>query len=383
MKVKRIAVLGSTGSIGRQALDVVLNNKDKLQIVALAAGNNVELLAEQIQKFTPGIVAVASSEDALKLKKLLTDSFNFEVTYGQEGLEEVAAFDECDVVLNAVTGTVGLTPTLKAIEAGKDIAIANKETLVAAGHLVMEAAREKGVNIYPVDSEHSAIWQCIKNDDKSVSKIILTASGGPFRQMSILEMESVTREMALNHPNWNMGNKITIDSATLMNKGLEVIEARWLFDIDFDHIEVVVHPQSIVHSMVEFVDGSVIAHLGIPDMRIPIQYALSYPERWTNDLPKLKLSKIKQLTFEDPDYEKFPCLKLAYQAGITGGTMPAVLNAANEVAVNRFLNNEIKFTDIYKIVSKVMSKHTAVFNPDLKQILDADKWAREEAKILC
>jgi len=379
--VKRVAVLGSTGSIGCQTLDIIFKNPNRLEVVALAAGNNIKKLVEQVYKFNPKIVSVAAKKDAEELKKLLNGS-NINITYGELGLKEIAAFDECDVLLNAVTGTFGLLPTLKAIEAGKDIAIANKETLVAAGQLVMETARKKGVNIFPVDSEHSAIWQCIKDDEKSVSKIILTASGGPFRQMSLADMESVTPEMALKHPNWSMGNKITIDSATLMNKGLEVIEARWLFDIDFDNIEVVVHPQSIVHSMVEFVDGSVIAHLGIPDMRIPIQYALSYPERWVNNLAKLKLTEIKQLTFEEPDYDRFPCLELAYEAGKIGGTMPAVLNAANEIVVNKFLNNTIKLTDIYDIVSRIMAKHDVIKKPTLDQILDADRWAREETKKL-
>jgi 1-deoxy-D-xylulose-5-phosphate reductoisomerase len=293
----------------------------------------------------------------------------------------VATCSAADTVLTAVTGTVGLLPTIKAIEAGKDIALANKETLVAAGGLVMSKIAEKGVKLLPVDSEHSAIWQCLNGEPKeTVSKLILTASGGPFRQATKSEMVNITPEMALKHPNWNMGSKITIDSATLMNKGLEVLEAHWLFNIDLTDIEVVVHPQSIIHSMVEFRDGSVMAQLGIPDMRTPIQYALSYPSRWPNKLPRLDLLSAAQLTFEAPDLERFPCLGLAYQAGKKGGTMPAVLNAANEVAVARFLNNDINFLDIPRILNAMMEKHQVMDNPDLDDILAADRWAREMAK---
>ena len=278
--MKHVAIIGSTGSIGCQALDVAANNSDKIKIVALAAGNNVALLIKQINRFNPVVVAVRDAVDAQKIQKTLGVNHQTAVLYGQAGLIAVATCNEADTVLTAVTGTVGLLPTIKAIVAGKDIALANKETLVAAGKLVMEMAQKQGVNLYPVDSEHSAIWQCLQQQPPAaLSKIILTASGGPFRAMSLAEMPSITPQQALKHPNWTMGSKITIDSATLMNKGLEVIEARWLFDIDFDAVDVVVHPQSIIHSMVEFVDGSIIAHLGIPDMRTPIQYALSYPER--------------------------------------------------------------------------------------------------------
>lgn len=378
--MRNVSILGSTGSIGRQALDVALKNPDKIKIAALAAGSNVELLAEQIKKFQPKVASVASEEYAFKLKNLLGSHKSTEILYGNEGLITTATCSEADVVLTAVTGTVGLVPTLKAIEAGKDIALANKETLVAAGKLVMDRVYAKGVKLYPVDSEHSAIWQCLCSEPKkSISKLILTASGGPFRNFPSEELGSVTPEMALKHPNWNMGSKITIDSATLMNKGLEVIEARWLFDVDFNSIQVVVHPQSIVHSMVEFKDGSIIAHLGIPDMRIPIQYALSYPQRWPNDLPKLDLLSVQKLTFEPPDLNKFPSLKLAYQAGITGGTLPAVMNAANEIAVARFLKNEIGFMEIPATVSRVMERHQVISSPDLDEILEADRWAREEA----
>ncbi|MBM7854429.1 1-deoxy-D-xylulose-5-phosphate reductoisomerase [Desulfohalotomaculum tongense] len=378
--MKNVSIIGSTGSIGRQALDVAACNTDKINIVALAAGSNIELLLEQIHKFKPRLVSVASRTNAEKLKQLLGDNKVPEIMYGTEGLIAVAAYSDADIVLTAVTGTVGLLPTLKAIEAGKDIALANKETLVAAGRLVMEKAAAKGVNLYPVDSEHSAIWQCLNSEPRrSVSKLILTASGGPFRNFPREKMPFITPEMALKHPNWEMGHKITIDSATLMNKGLEVIEAKWLFGVRFEEVQVVVHAQSIIHSMVEFVDGSVIAHLGIPDMRIPIQYALSYPHRWPNHLPRLDLLSVQQLTFEPPDLDRFPCLKLAYQAGSTGGTMPAVLNAANEVAVTRFLKGEIGFMDIPATVHNVMEKHRVISNPELDDILAADRWAREEA----
>jgi len=299
---------------------------------------------------------------------------------GEKGLLEVATSPEAQVVLTAVTGSLGIKPTLAAIQAGKDIALANKETLVAAGELVTEMAKEKGISIFPVDSEHSAIWQCLNGEnEKNIRRIILTASGGPFREMDIKEMKNVTVEMALNHPNWNMGRKITIDSATLMNKGLEVIEARWLFGVDFEKIDVVIHPQSIIHSMVEFLDGSVIAQLGLPDMYLPIQYALSYPERWENKLKRLDFNAIGQLTFERPDEERFRCLALAYQAGRCGGTMPVVLNAANEVAVGAFLDRKIGLLDIPRIVELVMNQHEVVNQPDLEAILSADRWARKKA----
>jgi 1-deoxy-D-xylulose-5-phosphate reductoisomerase len=381
--VKYLAIIGSTGSIGCQALDVAENNPDKVKVVALAAGSNIELLQKQAQKFKPEIVSVSNEADAIKLKTLLDYDTAPEIYYGTDGLVAVATCNTANIVLTAVTGTVGLLPTIKAIEAGKDIALANKETLVAAGNLVIDKIKAKGVNLFPVDSEHSAIWQCLNGEpQKALSKLILTASGGPFRQTDRQDMINITPERALKHPNWSMGSKITIDSATLMNKGLEVIEARWLFDVDFSNIDVVVHAQSIIHSMVEFVDGSVIAHLGVPDMRIPIQYALSYPERWPNTLPKLDLIKVGQLTFEQPDMERFPCLKLAFEAGAIGGTMPAVLNAANEIAVARFLNKDVGFLDIPVIISMVMEKHRVVTDPGLEDILTADQWARDVAKII-
>ncbi|WP_031514411.1 1-deoxy-D-xylulose-5-phosphate reductoisomerase [Desulfofalx alkaliphila] len=378
--MKKVSIIGSTGSIGCQALDVAYNNPDKIKIVGLSAGKNIELLIKQVKEFQPKVVSVSSVEHAGLLQKEFGASKGIDIYHGSEGLLAVAGCEDADIVLTAVTGTVGLAPTLKAIESGKDLALANKETLVAAGPLVMAEAGARGVKIYPVDSEHSAIWQCLNGEDtKALSRLILTASGGPFRNLPQKEMDAITPEQALKHPNWNMGSKITIDSATLMNKGLEVIEARWLFDVDFDKVDVLVHPQSIVHSMVEFIDGSVMAHLGIPDMRIPIQYALSNPHRWPNNLPKLDLMQVAHLTFERPDLDRFPCLKLAYQAGRIGGTMPAVLNAANEVAVERFLRKEIAFTDIPKTVSRVMEKHQRVASPTLEDILQADRWAREAA----
>lgn len=381
--MKHLSIIGSTGSIGCQALDVAEQNPDKIKIVALAAGYNLEVFYPQILKYQPQVVSVADERTATELKTLLAGKISTEILYGTEGLVAVATCGEADTVLTAVSGTVGLLPTVKAIEAGKDIALANKETLVAAGQLVMNKAAEKGVNLLPVDSEHSAIWQCLKGESpETVKKLILTASGGPFRQMPKAEMKNITPEMALKHPNWNMGSKITIDSATLMNKGLEVLEAHWLFNIALTNIEVLVHPQSIIHSMVEYNDGSVMAQLGIPDMRIPIQYALSYPSRWPSKLPSLDLLSTSQLTFEKPDLDRFPCLALAYQAGKIGGTMPAVLNAANEVAVAQFLGKHIGFMDIPRIINTVMERHQVINNPDLDHILAVDLWARETAQDL-
>lgn len=379
--MKYLSIIGSTGSIGRQALDVARNNPENIKVVALAAGRNIELLAEQIIEFKPLVVSVSDLRHAEKLSGMLGGPKKPEILFGEEGLIAVAGCEKATVLLTAVTGTVGLMPTVKAIEAGKDIALANKETLVAAGEIVMEKVKQHGVNLYPVDSEHSAIWQCLNGENRAdLKRIILTASGGPFRGLTTAEMKNITPEQALKHPNWNMGSKITIDSATLMNKGLEVIEAHWLFNLDFEHIDVLVHPQSIIHSMVEYADGTVIAQLGIPDMRIPIQYALSYPQRWPNELPRLDLLSIGQLTFEAPDMDNFPCLRLAYHAGKLGGTMPAVMNAANEVAVWRFLKGEIGFLAIPRTVQAVMEKHQNIARPKLDDILNADRWARETAQ---
>lgn len=375
-----IAILGSTGSIGRQALDVVRRFPERFKVVALAAGRNWPLLLEQIKEFHPRLAALAGKSEARELRENIPGGLKVELIYGDEGLQAAATFPDADVVLTAVTGTVGLPPTVAALKAGKDIALANKETLVAAGPLIMDLAKGLKRRILPVDSEHSAVWQCLNGERPGeVAKIILTASGGPFRREPA-HLSEVTVEMALAHPNWNMGRKITIDSATLMNKGLEVIEARWLFDVDYHNIQVVIHPQSIIHSMVEYRDGSVMAQLGPPDMRIPIQYALAYPQRLANPLPRLDWHSMRDLTFEEPDLTRFPSLRLAYEAGRAGGTLPAVLNAANEVAVEAFLNERIKFTGISEIVTRVIERHTSIAAPELEEILAADQWARECAR---
>ena len=374
---KRIAVLGSTGSIGCQTLEVVEMFPEQFEITGLAAGFSLDKLAGQVAKHRPKLVSIGRKDDVSTFRAMIPDGTR--VTAGIEGMIEVAVAAEVDVVVTSITGTLGLLPTIEAIKAGKDIALANKETLVAAGELVMALVREKGVRILPVDSEHSAIFQCLNGYQQAqVSKIILTASGGPFRLKAREKLREVTVEETLKHPNWTMGKKITVDSATLMNKGLEVIEARWLFGVGFDNIDVVVHPQSIIHSMVEFVDGSVIAQMGIPDMRIPIQFALTYPDRWENNLPGLDLLSVKELSFAPPRTMDFPCLGLAFAAGRQGGTMPAVMNAANEQAVAMFLEHRIGFMDIPALVEKVMAKHTCVKKPGILEILQSDSWARQE-----
>ena len=375
---KIISVLGSTGSIGTQTLDVVSQAKN-ISIQGLTANTNIDLLEQQILQFKPIKVAVMDETKAKELKKRLQDqNIHIDVLSGIEGLREVATLKEVDTVVTSVVGMIGLIPTLEAIDKGKNIALANKETLVTAGEIVMKKAKEKGVMIYPVDSEHSAIFQCLRgNENEAISRIILTASGGPFRLKSKEALENVTVEDALKHPNWDMGQKISIDSATMMNKGLEIIEAKWLFDLDIDQIEVIVHPQSVIHSMVEFEDASMMAQLGNPDMRGPIQYALHYPHRKPSNIECLDFSKYKTLTFEEPDFIKFPCLGLALKSIKTGGTMPAVLNAANEVAVTAFLNREISFTQIPKLIHDTMKSHICINKPTLKQILDSDKWARQ------
>ncbi len=378
---KRISILGSTGSIGRQTLEVVDRFPEKFEVVALAAGSNVDEIVRQSLKYKPKLVSIGKPEDVQKIKPLVSEETI--VRFGIEGMVEAAVLEEVDVVVTSVTGTLGLLPTIEAIKAGKDIALANKETLVAAGDLVMALVKEKGVKIFPVDSEHSAIFQSLNGEKRpDVNKLILTASGGPFRNKSSKELINIRPEDALRHPNWSMGRKITIDSATLMNKGLEVIEARWLFGIDFQKIDVVIHPQSIIHSMVEFVDGSVIGQMGLPDMKLPIQYALSYPDRWENGFPKLDLLQIGKLTFERPRTEVFPALPLAFEAGRLGGTMPAVMNAANEIAVELFLAGHIGFVKIVELIENVMGKHTLIKVPDLNGILESDRWAREETKRL-
>jgi len=381
--MKRVAILGSTGSIGTQTLDVISALPQEFDIVGLATGYDLDLFATQIKHFKPEIVSVADAELAKKLTQMLGDS-DVIIGSGIDGLTAVATYAKADIVVTAVSGAIGLLPTVQAIKHGKTIALANKETLVAAGELIMDLARQYEVKILPLDSEHNAIFQCLHGEaHESIAKIILTASGGPFRTWTVEQLQQVTPAEALKHPKWKMGPKITIDSATLMNKGLEVIEAKWLFNLDYSQIEVVIHPQSVIHSMVEFCDGSILAQLGVPDMRVPIHYALTYPKRLRNELPRLKLLELSNLTFEAPDLEKFPCLELAFSIGRTGGTLPAVMNAANEIAVHEFINNNIRFTDIPIVIEKVINAHQNILKPSLDEILAADRWAREKAKIYC
>lgn len=372
--MKKIAILGSTGSIGTQTLDVIRAHSDELEVVALAAGSNKERLKEQIREFHPELVSLSDEKKAQELKEELAGEA-VEVVCGMDGLIEVAGIDSADVVVTAVVGMMGILPTMEAIRKGKDIALANKETLVTAGHLIIPMAREYGASILPVDSEHSAIFQCLQGEPKkALDKILLTASGGPFRGKSAEFLETVTLEDALNHPNWSMGPKITIDSSTMVNKGLEVMEAKWLFGVDYSQIEVVIQPQSIIHSMVQYIDGAVIAQLGTPDMRVPIEYALFYPERRSLPGDRLDFSKLSQITFEKPDYKVFRGLSLAIEAGKTGGTMPTVFNAANERAVAKFLKGEIKYTDIVRSIEKCMDAHKVSAHPDLEEILATEQW---------
>ena len=372
MKMKNIAVLGSTGSIGTQTLDVVRNNED-IRVVALSAGSNIELLEQQAREFSPEVVSVAEKKDAEKLRKKL-EGTGVKVLWGMDGLIEAAQHPSADTVVTAVVGMMGLRPTVAAINAGKDIALANKETLVTAGHIIMPLAKEKNVRILPVDSEHSAILQCLTGEDqREVSRIIITASGGPFRGRTREQMKDVSLEDALKHPNWSMGRKITIDSATMVNKGLEVIEAKWLFGLDAEDIKVIVQPQSVIHSMVEFVDGGIMAQLGTPDMRLPIQYAIYYPHRRPLPGERLDFGALKQITFEEPDFENFRGLALAFEALKTGGSMTTVYNAANELAVSRFLNREIGFLDITAMIEDSMKAHKVIENPDIEQILRTER----------
>ncbi|KEO82968.1 1-deoxy-D-xylulose-5-phosphate reductoisomerase [Tumebacillus flagellatus] len=376
---RTITILGSTGSIGTSTLDVVAGNPEEYRVAALAAGNNLDLLCRQIEQFRPELVSVATEEGAQAVKSRFGSSV--EVLVGQEGLVAVATHEAAEVVVTAVVGAAGLLPTLEALKKGKHIALANKETLVAAGHLVTDLAKHKGCALLPVDSEHSAIFQCLNGERRSdVERILVTASGGPFRDKTREEMAQATLQNALNHPNWAMGAKITIDSATLMNKGLEVIEAHWLFDMPYDQIDVLVHPESVVHSLVEFVDGSIMAQLGAPDMRVPIQYALTYPTRRPAQYKRLNLLEASSLHFRAPDLDRFPCLRYAYDAGRIGGSMPAVLNAANEVANALFRDERISFLDIERVNATVMERHDVLGNPSLEDILSADAWARATAR---
>ncbi|PKN33160.1 MAG: 1-deoxy-D-xylulose-5-phosphate reductoisomerase [Deltaproteobacteria bacterium HGW-Deltaproteobacteria-19] len=380
--MKKLSILGSTGSIGTNSLDVVRRNRDRFDVVALAAGRNLNLLKEQIAEFDPEVVSVIDDEHARRLREM-AGPIRADILSGTEGYCQCASVTGADMVLSALVGAAGLLPTIAAIEAGKDIALANKETLVTAGSLVMERVRAKGVRLLPVDSEHSAVFQCLEGQQHgAVRRIVLTASGGPFLHHSREQMAAVTPAEALKHPNWTMGRKITIDSASMMNKGLEVIEARWLFDVDYDRIDVVIHPRSIVHSMVEFRDGSILAQLGVPDMRIPIAYALTWPERIPQPGSLLDLTRAGVIEFLDPDRERFPSLELAYAAGRTGGTAPAVLNGANEVAVEAFLNGRIRFTDMAATIKEVLSSHTKEDIRTVEDVLRADRWAREEAQTI-
>lgn len=377
--MKKIAVLGSTGSIGKNTLAVVNAHSDRFQIVALAAGSNVEEMVRQAEAVRPQIISMAEREAAEKVRERIGDGIR--VVYGEEGLLEVATVAEADIVVSAIVGSRGLKPTLAAIRAGKTVGLANKETLVTAGHLVTRAAMEAGVSIIPIDSEHSAIFQCLNGERTSdVRRIILTASGGALRDWPRERMATATREQVLAHPNWSMGAKVTVDSATMMNKGLEVIEAHWLFAFPYEQVEVLIHSESIVHSMVEFQDGAVMAQLGMPDMKVPIQYALTYPERLPLSSKPLDLAAIGTLHFRPPDWERFPCLQLAYEAGRSGGTMPTVLNAANEIAVERFLAGEIPFTAIHSVIETVLEQHQSLADPELEVIEEVDRWARDVAK---
>lgn len=370
--MKKIAILGSTGSIGTQTLEIVRNNKEELQVLAMAAGSNVKLMEAQVREFTPRIVAMWSEEAALDLKERIRD-LDVKVCFGMEGLLEIAVMEETDVLVTAIVGMIGIRPTIEAIKAGKDIALANKETLVCAGHIIMPLAKKMGVSILPVDSEHSAIFQSMNGEPKNrISKILLTASGGPFRGKKYKELKNIKVEDALKHPNWSMGRKITIDSSTLVNKGLEVMEAKWLFDVEPEQIQVVVHPQSIIHSMVEYVDGAVIAQLGVPDMKLPIQYALFYPDRRVMNEKKLDFFELQHMTFEQPDMETFYGLRLAYEALKEGGSMPTVYNAANEKAVALFLNRKISYLQIPELIERTMRAHETIKDPDVMQILETE-----------
>ena len=375
--MKKIAILGSTGSIGTQTLEVARENGD-IQVLGLAAGNNIKLLETQIREVQPRLVAVWKEEKAKELRELVKD-LEVKVVYGMEGLLEVARMEETEILVTAIVGMIGIRPTIEAIKAGKDIALANKETLVTAGHIIMPLAREHQVSILPVDSEHSAIFQSLQGNQRGeLHKILLTASGGPFRGKKREDLVNIQVEDALKHPNWEMGRKITIDSSTLVNKGLEVIEAKWLFDVDIEQIQVVVHPQSIIHSMVEFVDGAIMAELGTPDMKLPIQYALYYPERRFLPGERVDFYTLSQLTFEKPDLDTFYGLRLAFEAGKAGGSLPTVYNAANELAVSKFLERKIGYLQIPEIIETCMAAHKNILNPSVEEILQTEQAVYEQ-----
>ena len=378
--MKKISILGSTGSIGVNALNVVDNQRDDFNVIGLSAYKNSKLLVEQVKKYEPEFVSIVDAEAAHRLEQEL-GTFDVKILKGREGLLELSSYGNVDLMLNALVGSSGMEPTINAIRSKVDVALSNKESLVMAGSIITNLANKTNVKIYPVDSEHSAIWQCLVGENtKEVNKIILTGSGGPFRELPIEKFNTITLDQALNHPNWEMGKKITIDSATMMNKGLEVIEAQWLFNMPTEKIKIVIHPQSIIHSMVEFKDKSIKAQLGLPDMKIPIQYALTYPSHCETDWDELDLTEIQSLTFEKPDFIKFPCMKLAFDVLNTGGTAPAVLNVANEQAVYRFLNQEINFNEIPSIIEIACEKHEFVSDPSIDDILNIEKWSTDFVK---
>jgi len=381
---RKIVILGSTGSIGKQTLEVIQKYPNEFEVIGLSGWENITLLKEQINIFKPKIAVVKNEYMAKKLKKDLNNLSDIKIFWGIDGLIKMSVLDEIDLVVVAITGIAALIPTYEAVIHRKKVALASKETMVVAGEILMKEAKIRNTNILPIDSEPSAILQCLKNEQKDlVEKIILTASGGPIYSLTESALKTVSIEDALNHPNWKMGKKVTIDSATLMNKGLEVIEVKWFFDIPTNKIEIVIHPQSYVHSMVQFIDGTILAQLGEHDMKISIQFALFYPNRIYNNFNRLDLTKVNQLTFKKPNFNKFPCLKLAYQAIDFGGTMPAVLNGANEIAVNAFLNNQISLPEIPIIIQNTMKNHKPKLNPSISDILDADYWARQRALYLC
>ena len=381
---KKIVILGSTGSIGQQTLEVIRKFSNEFEVVGLSGWENTAFLKEQINFFKPKIAVVKNEYTAKKLKKDLNNLSGIKILWGTDGLIRISTLEVADIIVVAITGIASLIPTFEAVKRGKNIALASKEALVVAGELLVKEAKLRNAKILPIDSEHSAILQCLKNEQKdSVDKIILTASGGALYNLTETALKNVTVEDALNHPTWKMGKKVTIDSATLMNKGLEVIEAKWFFNIPANKIEILIHPQSYVHSMVQFIDGTILAQIGEHDMRIPIQYALFYPNRTINKFPRLDLTKIGQLTFKKVNFDKFPCIRLAYKALELGGTMPAVLNGANEIAVNAFLDSKISFSVIPLVIQNTMKEHKSKFNPDISDILDADYWAREKALNFC
>lgn len=381
---KKIVILGSTGSIGQQTLEVIRKFSNEFEVVGLSGWENTTFLKEQISLFRPKVAVVKNEYIARKLKKDLDNSSDIKILWGTEGLIKISTLEEADIIVVAITGIASLIPTFEAVKNGKKIALASKEAMVVAGELLVNEAKLRNAKILPIDSEHSAILQCLNNEQKNcVEKIILTASGGALYDFTETALKNVSIEDALNHPTWKMGKKVTIDSATLMNKGLEVIEAKWFFNIPVNKIEIVIHPQSYVHSMVQFIDGTILAQISEHDMKIPIQYALFYPNRTINNFSRLELTKIGQLTFKKPNFSKFPCIKLAYQALEIGGTMPAVLNGANEIAVNAFLNSQISFSAIPLIIQYTMKEHKPKYNPNISDILDADYWARERALDFC